>query len=105
MIRAAFPFFVYTIPENILLGLVLYFLFIILSKYKASQSIRKFYFFKTSLLQTLIEGNVAYFVYVCFGHLSTSFSFRFFDKMSLVLTVFFLWAVTMFSFIHYPLVG
>ena len=92
-------------PENILLCLLLYCLFLISHKYKVSQFVRKFYFIKIVLLQTFIEGNVAYFSYVCFGHLSTPFTFQFGDKLSLIFTTFVLWIVIMFCFAFYPLVG
>lgn len=105
LLQAALTFFVYTIPENILSCLALFFLFKILQKYKISQYFRKFYFLKPILFQSLIEGNVCYFVYVCLGHLSVSFSFKFEDKACLGLTVFFLWIILMFSFCFYVLVG
>lgn len=105
MIKAVFPFFIYTIPSNTLVCLILYFLFNILRKYKISQYLRKFYFFKSVLFQTLIEGNVIYFVYVCLGHLSTPFHFRFGDKMSLSFTLAFFWIVIMFTFTFYILIG
>ena len=105
LIKAVFPFFIYTVPENVLLCLIFYLIFLLLQKYKVSQYIRKFYFIKATLLQTLIEGNVIYFVYVCLGHLSTAFHFIFGDKASLAFTVVFLWVVMMFSFTFYSLTG
>ena len=74
-------------------------------KYRISRFLRKFYFIKSVLLQVLIEGNVVYFTYVCFGHLSTSFSFQFGDKVSLLFTVVFLFVVVVFTFAYYLLVG
>ena len=105
MIKAAFPFFIYTVPQNILIGLTLYFLFIIIRNYKVSQYVRKYYFGKTVLLQTLVEGNVIYFVYVCFGHFSTSFSFQFGDKISLAFTLAFFLFITVSVFVFYSLAG
>ena len=105
LVQAVFPYFVYTIPENILICLGLYLLFKILSQHNISRYLRKFYFIKTALLQALIEGNVAYFAYVSFGHLQTSFNFSFKDKFSLVFTVVFLWFIVLFSFAYYPLVN
>lgn len=54
LIKASFPFFIYVIPKNILVCVILYVLFSLLKKYKISQHLRKFYFIKTVLLQTLI---------------------------------------------------
>jgi hypothetical protein len=93
------------IPLNIILCLVLCGLFLLIKKYKVSQNIRKFYFVKTVLLQSLFEGNVIYLVYVCFGHLQSSFSFHFGDKLSLAFTVLFLWVTVVFTFCFYQMVG
>ena len=104
-IKAAYPFLIYTIPQNLLTCLVFYLFFRILSQYKISQHLRKFYFLKTIFAQTLIEGNIIYFTYVCFSHLDTSFLFRFGDKVSLVFTTVFLWGLILFTLVYYPLVG
>ena len=104
-IKAAYPFLIYTIPENFLTCLVFCLLFRVLSQYKISQHLRKFYFLKTIFAQTLIEGNVIYFTYVCFSHLGTSFFWRFGDKVSLVFTIVLLWGLILFTLVYYPLVG
>ena len=100
-----FPYFIYTIPLNIIACLILCALFLLLQQHKISQFLRKFYFIKSILLQTLIEGNLVYLVYVCFGHLSTAFHFRFADRLSLAFTVVFLWGIVLFSLTFYILVG
>lgn len=105
LVKGAFPYFLYTIPENVLICLFLYFLYIILQKWRISRYIKSFYFIKTVLLQTLLEGNIAYFTYVCFGHLTTSFHFKYGDKLSLIFTIVFLFIVLIFSISFYPLMG
>ena len=105
LIKAAFSFFIYTLPSNILLSLVLYFLYLLLKNYKISHYLRRFYFFKTNLFQTLLEGNVIYFTYVCFGHFQTSFHFHFGDKVSLTFTTVFFGVIVLFTFTFYFLTG
>lgn len=105
LIKAVFPFFIYVVPLNIVACLAMYFLFQFLRKYKVSIYLLKFYFIKTVLLQSLLEGNVAYFSFVCFGHIETSFSFKFGDKISLLFMMVFLWIIIIFSFTFYPLIG
>jgi hypothetical protein len=105
LIRTALPFFLIVVPLNIVACLVLYFLFYLVKNYKVSKYLRKFYFIKTALLQILLEGNIVYFTYVCFGHLTTSFTFEFGDKISLFFTVLFLFLLVIFTFGFYPLMG
>ena len=105
VIKALFTYFIYTIPENILVCCLLYFIFKLLKKYEISKHIRRYYFIKSVLLQTLIEGNISYFAYVSFGHLSNSFSFKFYDKQSLIFCLLFIWAFFLYSLVYYPLVG
>lgn len=105
LIKAAFPYYLYSVPENVLICLLFYFLYIILQKWRISRYIKSFYFIKTVLLQTLLEGNIAYFTYVCFGHLTTSFHFKYGDKLSLIFTVVFLFMILLFSISFYPLMG
>ena len=75
VIKAVFSYFVYIVPLNILLCLLLYLFYLALRKNPISRYFRRFNFCKTTLMQTLIEGNVVYFTYVCFGHLQTAFNF------------------------------
>ena len=103
-LQALYSFFIYTVPQNIVICLIFYLLFRLTSKYKISVYFRKFYFIKSALIQTLIEGNVCYFCYVCLSHLSTPFSFQFGDKLSLGFTVVFFWVILMFCFLFYFLI-
>lgn len=83
----------------------MYFLFLLIKNYKISRIIRPNYFIKTTILQCLFEQNISYFVYVCFSHLQISFCFWFYDKLSLSLTVLFLFCVTAFSLCFYYLIS
>lgn len=105
LLEACFAFFVYTLPLTLACCLALYFLFLQLRQYKISQFLRKYFFIKATLFQTLLEGSVSYFVYVCLGNLELSFSFKFGDRLSLLFAVLFFWAVLLFSFAFYLLLG
>ena len=67
--------------------------------------VRRYYFFKSVLLQSLLEGNLPYFVYLSFSHLNHAFSFTFFDKLSLIFTLLFLIVVLLFSIAFYLMIG
>lgn len=66
-----------------------------------SRYLRKYFFFKTSLLQILIESNLAYFSFVCFNNLSQTFCFKWQDRAALIFTVIFLFGLLAFSFAYY----
>lgn len=93
LLDSNFAFFIYTVPQNILLCSGLYFLFILLQKWKVSKYIRKYCFFKTTLIVISLESNLAYFVYICFLNLQNAFSFNLVDKISLSFTVIFLFVL------------
>lgn len=99
------PFFLFTIPSSIIYCLIGFVIFKLTWEYKISSLVRRFYFFKIALLQIILEGNLSYFVYLSFSHLSHAFSFTFFDKLSLIFTVIFLFGVLMFSIAFYLIIG
>lgn len=99
-----FSFLIYTIPQNIILGLILYWIFKSMKNNHSSRSIRKYFFFFPSLLQVLIESNVAYFVFVCFSHLLSSFCFKYRDKCSLIFTILFLFGLVIYTSTFFILV-
>ena len=105
LFKVIFNFFIYTIPSNIILCLIFYWIFRALSKYKISILFRRYYFFTGTLLQILFEGNVAYFTFCCFNHLGQAFSFRFSDKLSLLFTIAFLFILLILSLTLYFFIG
>lgn len=54
LVTSNFAFFLYSIPQNIVVCFLLYALFVMLSRYKISTELRCFYFFKTVLMQKLV---------------------------------------------------
>lgn len=104
LVDSNFSFFVYTVPQNILLSFGFYILFYFSRQSKISKYIRKFYFLKTTLVIVLLEGNLNYLVFVCFSHLRQAFSFNVADRLSLIFTSLFLFALVHFSLVFYILV-
>lgn len=75
-----------------------------LSRKRISRSLRVYYFVRVVLAQNLLEENLSYFVYVCFSHLSHPFTYALPDKISLAVTVIFLFCLIVFSFTFYFLI-
>lgn len=103
-VKSNFSFFIYNIPENIVVCFFLYALFAMLSVNKISRFLRVYYFIRVVLAQNLIEENLSYFVYLSFSHLSHPFNYTLPDKISLVVTIFILFCLTVFSFTFYFLI-
>lgn len=106
VIHAIFPYFIYTIPLNIFYCILLFLFFHLIYNYKISILIRRFYFFTAALFQMLLEGNIAYFSFICFGNITAiPFSFSFFDKIALGITLLFFFIIITFIFSFYFLIG
>ena len=84
----------------------IYLLFQLLRKYRISKFLRRFYFIKTVLAVTVLEENLGYFVFICFSNISQlAFTFNMADKLSLGVTLLFLFCLCFFSFCFYFLTG
>lgn len=105
LLDSNFSFFVYTVPQNILFCFSLYLLFHLTKQYRISKCVRRFYFIKTVFAIAMLEENLGYFVFVCFSHLGHSFSFKFADKVSILLSVFLLFCLVVFALCFYLLVA
>lgn len=53
----------------------------------------------------MLEENLGYFVFVCFSHLGHSFSFKFADKLAILLSVLLLFCLVVFALCFYLLVA
>ena len=105
LLKVIFSFFIYTVPSNLLICFICYWIFKAIYKFKVSILFRRYYFFTGTIIQILFEGNISYFTFCCFNHLGHSFSFSFADKLSLLFTVMFLFIVLMLSISFYFLIG
>ena len=99
--RGVFPFTVLTIVPTIVINVILYFIFKLLFKYKISVYFRRYYFLIPCLLQGLIEGNIQYFTYLFFRQSFVVFSFKFTDKIFIVLSVLFFFVILMVTCCFY----
>lgn len=100
LLDSNFTFFIYTVPQNIIFCVILFFLFRILRKHRF-KFLKKFYFLKSNLTVALLEENLVYFVFVCFSQLQEAFDFSLADKISLIFTILFFFALTLFTFCFY----
>ena len=103
LLDSNFTFFIYTVPQSILLSVIFYLIFYLLRKRRISKYLRKFYFIKCSLGVALLESNLEYFVFVCFMNINSSFSFNWANKFELSFAVLFLLSLLSYSFCFYML--
>ena len=105
MLESNLSFFISFVPLMLLIFLLQYALFMMTKKCKKiNKFFRPSYVIKTTISLFLFEQNSSYLVYICFGHIKNSFTFAFFDKLSLAFTVSFLFCLISFSGAFYFLI-
>ena len=72
-----------TVPQTIILTLLLWGLFRLLFRFQVSILFRRFSLFVGSVGQSLFEGNAAYFCYLAFNQTRVMFSFTWTDRIFL----------------------
>ena len=86
-VRKIYSFLFFTIPQMLMLCGILKGIFLLLFNYKISVFFRRYSFVFPSSVQMLLEGNVAYFTFIAFNQMKVAFSFKFIDKLSIVVCV------------------
>ena len=99
--RGMFQFFVFFLPQTLILCLVFRKVFNLLFNYKISILFRRFYFTPCVLIQMLVETNLAFFTYLIFKQIGVAFSFQFTDKIFLALSILIFGIFLVFSLCSY----
>ena len=94
-VRAIFSFLIFGVPPILVATLFFRGIFKCLFKYQISVYLRRYFFILPCLLQGLIEGNIGFFTYVFFRQAFLAFSFKFADKLAIVMAVMFFFGVVM----------
>lgn len=85
--RGTFPFFLFLVPQTILMLFVLHRVFRCLSQYKVSVYFRRYFFLLACVVQILVEDNISFFSYLFFQQTFVAFSFKFTDKLFIAASV------------------
>lgn len=101
LIESNFSFFVYMVPCNIIFCLFFKTLFKILSRFPIKKYLKRYKYFKTMVIKVLLLENVSYFVFVSLNHIHLSFHFLFGDKLNLIFTLLYLFAIFFLTFTFY----
>ena len=99
--RSLFPFFLFLIPQTIVLTLFLKAVFYCIYQKKISIYIRRYFFTAACLWQILIEGNIAYFTYIFFRQMMVGFSSKFVDKVFLGASIVAFGCILLIAFCSY----
>ena len=102
--RSVGLFSVLTVPQMLILCLVLWRIFLCIKNFKWSVYLRR-YCFTPNYVQIVLEPNISYFTYLFFNQTKNFFAFNFWDKISLAFSVVFMMIVLLCSICFFILVN